>query len=210
MQKTHARKAIPGIAVELPPVSQKECLEDRTCFGVRQKTVQAGLDERTGRFEYASCTLSITPCVLHAPLHEIETSINALSEQVFSVIELAWIASTGKWIEASLERHPVTAFRRPTFLPVISRSKPTRHQQTDRRTVASILLIQSECKPDRSRALYRIIDNTPMPHRFFAGSKRSGQRVVLRQSMKRGVPQTPEAYGQEETCKGGKQRTQFP
>ncbi len=79
MQKAHAGKAIPGVTVKLPPVTQKECTEDRTRLRIRQKSLQAGLDEGTYRLERTYHTPPVMSCSLYTPLQKIETSIDSLA-----------------------------------------------------------------------------------------------------------------------------------
>ena len=94
MQKAHAGKAIPGITVKLSSVPQEECVKDRPRLGIRQKPIQAGLNEDAGRFEYASHALPVPSYLFQTALHKIETSIDTLAEQIAPVIELSRISST--------------------------------------------------------------------------------------------------------------------
>lgn len=127
MQKTHTGKAVPGIAVQLPPVSKKERMEDRSRLRIGQKPIQAGLNEGSGRFKQTPCTPPVTSCPFHTPLHEIETSIDALAEQIAPVVELTRISGTRQWSKTPLQYYLITPCRQPIALPVTSGSEPAGH-----------------------------------------------------------------------------------
>ena len=204
MQQPHAGESVPGVPVKLPPISQKQRMQDGARIGIRQKTIQAGLYECAGGFKDTSDAPSVLSRPLQTSFGEIQTGIHALAKQIFSIIELAGVASLGQCGETAPHQNPIATRR----TRVQRSGKPPGRQQSDR--IAISFPVQPEHEANRSRIPRRIVENAPFPHGFLAARKRFEQRMILGQGIKRSVSQSPETYRQRKARHHREQRAKPP